>query len=522
MTEIKSSKTSKGPVLIKILGIILLALLMLVSGVCASPYAYITNSKDDTVSVIDTENNTITATIPVGSFPYGVVVSPDGKKAYVTNEFSDTVSVINTTTNNAIATVDAGTGPTGIEITPDGNTIYVVDSGSSTISVINTDTNNITATVNVGNFPYGIAISPDGKTVYVANSGENTISVIDTDTNNITATVDVGDTPYGVAVTPTGQKAYVANENSNTVSVIDTATNNVTTTISAGTQPTVIVITPDGTKAYVTNQLGGNISIIDTATDDVTDIIVGVGTGIGIAITPDGKTVYVTDYAANKVSAIDTETNNVTATVQVGCWPLSLGKFIGPASVKITPVASFTASNTSGIAPLFVIFDGTGSKNAQTYSWVMVNKDTNEVYDLGTAAKFYYVFNQTGRYDVTLTVTSSDGTSAISDPQTITITTLVQVAQETVEDVQKLVTSGAINRGQGNSLIVKLNKTITYLNNEKPNKAINELNLFIHEVKAYTANGVLPSSKGQLLINNANLIIEKLKRTNADEKPSVG
>jgi len=39
--------------------------------------AYVTNF-GGTVSVIATATNTVTATIPVGSYPYGVAVTPDG------------------------------------------------------------------------------------------------------------------------------------------------------------------------------------------------------------------------------------------------------------------------------------------------------------------------------------------------------------------------------------------------------------------------------------------------------------
>jgi YVTN family beta-propeller protein len=47
--------------------------------------AYITNSGDNTVSVIATATNTVVATIPVGgSEPSGVAVTPDGSKVYIT------------------------------------------------------------------------------------------------------------------------------------------------------------------------------------------------------------------------------------------------------------------------------------------------------------------------------------------------------------------------------------------------------------------------------------------------------
>jgi YVTN family beta-propeller protein len=45
--------------------------------------AYITNFGSNTVSVINTRTNIATATIPVGSQPFGVAVSPDGSKARV-------------------------------------------------------------------------------------------------------------------------------------------------------------------------------------------------------------------------------------------------------------------------------------------------------------------------------------------------------------------------------------------------------------------------------------------------------
>ena len=40
---------------------------------------------DNTVSVINTATNTVSATITVGTDPYGVSVSPDGSKVYVAN-----------------------------------------------------------------------------------------------------------------------------------------------------------------------------------------------------------------------------------------------------------------------------------------------------------------------------------------------------------------------------------------------------------------------------------------------------
>jgi YVTN family beta-propeller protein len=57
------------------------------------------------VSVVDTATLTVTATIPVGSEPLGVAVSPDGSKVYVANKGSDIVSVIDRATLTVTATI---------------------------------------------------------------------------------------------------------------------------------------------------------------------------------------------------------------------------------------------------------------------------------------------------------------------------------------------------------------------------------------------------------------------------------
>jgi YVTN family beta-propeller protein len=59
------------------------------------------NAGSNDVSVIDIATNTVTATIPVGTNPLGVAVTPDGSKVYVANFGDDNVSVINTATKTA-------------------------------------------------------------------------------------------------------------------------------------------------------------------------------------------------------------------------------------------------------------------------------------------------------------------------------------------------------------------------------------------------------------------------------------
>ena len=91
--------------------VVTLALFLAVFGAgaaLAQTRAYVTNEGAGSVSVIDTATNTIVATVPVGSNPDGIAVTPNGAFAYVAQESATTVSVIDTATNTITATVPDG------------------------------------------------------------------------------------------------------------------------------------------------------------------------------------------------------------------------------------------------------------------------------------------------------------------------------------------------------------------------------------------------------------------------------
>jgi YVTN family beta-propeller protein len=85
----------------------------------AATHAYLSNSYDNTVSVIHTSDNTVTTTVDVGEWPYGVAVSPDGEYIYIANGGDDTVTVIRTSDNTVTASITVGSSPGGIAVSPD-------------------------------------------------------------------------------------------------------------------------------------------------------------------------------------------------------------------------------------------------------------------------------------------------------------------------------------------------------------------------------------------------------------------
>ena len=293
---------------------------------CLANYAYVTNNGNDSVSVIDTETNTVIASInlPPDSNCQCVAISPDGSHAYVSSYNGNMVAIINTATNTIERTITGLTGPMGIAITPDGNYAYIANNAINTVSVLNINTHTITDTVIVGTYPVSIRISPDGHYAYVANHFTSNVSVIDiTNNNTVLTTVSVGGSfsgPIGIAITPDGAYAYVANYYENSISVIQTSDNTVLTAIEVAISPRFLSITANGQYVYVAGY-NGTVSVINTATNTLEANIQIPGAELFGSATLFSSKAYVTDNLNNLVYVIDTETQTVSHSIPVGTAP---------------------------------------------------------------------------------------------------------------------------------------------------------------------------------------------------------
>ena len=375
--------------------------------------AYVANSQDNTVSVINVATKSVSSTISVGHVPDAIAFSPDGKTVYVGNSDltctqatpavctygnSGSVSVISTSSGTVTDTLPMGNSatknegaPSAIAIAPDGS-VYVSNGAFNTVSEISPSNNQVTMnSIFVGLAPSAIAMLPAANQpsyphtnlAYVTNFDDNTISVVDTATNEVLSSIGVGSGPDGVAVTPDGSKAYVANFDANTVSVVDTVVGAVSSTISVGQGPSAVAISPDGSRAYVANFTDGTVSVINTSSDTVTSTINVELDPLAIAISPDGTKVYVANSGSGTVSVIDTGNDSVTAgNIAVGSGPSALA--IAPDGSKV-----YVANYNDGTVSVIDTSLGTVSAtfNVETHPMaVAITPDGKQVYvaDFGT------------------------------------------------------------------------------------------------------------------------------------------
>lgn len=255
--------------------------------------------------------------IDVNTFPIGIAVNPSTNKVYVVNEYSNTVSVIDTNTDTIKSTINLGNFPYGIDINPLNNRIYITNRGSNTVSVLDGSVDTKLHDITVGKSPVGIAVNPSANWIYVTNLDDGTMSVIDGITNEVIDIISVGKTPYGVAVNPLSNKIYVSDIISNTVTVIDGETHEISAKIPVGKKPTGLAIDiPDkkgeNNRLYVANYDSDSVSVIDTVTNEVTNNITSVGDSpVGMAVNSISNKLYISNIASNTVAVIDT--NNVSS-----------------------------------------------------------------------------------------------------------------------------------------------------------------------------------------------------------------
>lgn len=123
------------------------------------------------------------------SDPFGLVITPDGKKAFISNSGADRISVIDIDSVRALIA----------DASPEILKSYSDNLGISRHYIIKR--------IPTGANPKGLALSPDGKKLYVAETLEDKIAVINTETFEKIASIDLGG-PKRITVARQGRRLF--------------------------------------------------------------------------------------------------------------------------------------------------------------------------------------------------------------------------------------------------------------------------------------------------------------------------
>src|SRR6476661_1159837 len=266
------------------------------------------------------------AHIPIGNAPETIGVNPHTNMMYVANYLDNTVSVIDGENNTKIGNdIPVGSSPEAIGVNEDTNTIYVANLDNNTVSVIDGENNTKIDDIPVGKGPRDIAVNQLHDMIYVAYLDNNSVSVIDGENNTKIDDIPVG-TSGDIDVISSLGTIYVSNNDSDSVSVISLTNNTKIDDIPVGKGPGDIGVNSDTNTIYVAND-DDTVSVIDgnSKTKIGNDIPVGKGPG-DIGVNSDTNTIYVANNWDNSVSVIDGKANKVVAKVTFSTEPFNGGR----------------------------------------------------------------------------------------------------------------------------------------------------------------------------------------------------
>ncbi len=238
--------------------------------------------------IVDTQSKQVLSSIPVGRMPFGLALSPDGKRAYVSNVGMFQYSLVPgydpkdpkhtglefpafgfpSPEAEKGATVEgkqiAGLGDPNV---PDSNSVFVID-------IRDAAQPNVLAKVRTG-IPVGDksvggsspgAVVAGKKEVFVSNAAQDSITVLDARTNQVKKTIVLepaeavkglrGVLPFGMALSPDEKRLYVACSGINAVAVFDAHKAEVLGYIPTAWFPSRVAVSADNRTLYVANGKG--------------------------------------------------------------------------------------------------------------------------------------------------------------------------------------------------------------------------------------------------------------------------
>lgn len=338
---------------------------------------YTANLNSSSVTCIDTTTDKVIANIPVGSNPYDVVATHDGRYVFSLNSGDGTVSMINTATNTVVSTITVGQFPMSGVISQDDSFLYVACRDSEYIAVVNILSQTLVTTIPLNFKPVRMVITPDGKYIFVQCINAFNVPVIDTETlsiiKRITLPTSLTYTPTDLLMSKDGRYVYfisyqrpfigmISVENLELLTPYITFASGVfnPTSICASedgkyvfvaglsrttgmimqlsTAPPLRIIktkflfavpykcetTPDSKKLITLNSTSGSITIFDINNLDKTKTVYLGGSLTDIEIRPESKIAYVTNQSLNIAIRVDLEHANPVSALPTGNYPISL------------------------------------------------------------------------------------------------------------------------------------------------------------------------------------------------------
>ena len=252
----------------------------------AADLAFVINSNDASLSLLDLKTHQEIRRIPMLREPHHMALTPDHRSM-----------VIGDTAGNALFFLDPQTGavqrqavisdPYQLQYSPDGRYLTVAGLARNQIDIYDAKSLALLHRIPARSMPSHLNYSPDSGRVFVSLQGTNALIAIETATGRVLWNTKVGRTPAGVLWNR--GKLLVGIMGEAHFAVVDPADGHVERTIPTGRGAHTMFLTHDGKLIYATNRIDGTLTVIDLKTMAVLRSIRMPGGPDDLDFAPDGK-----------------------------------------------------------------------------------------------------------------------------------------------------------------------------------------------------------------------------------------
>ncbi len=152
-------------------------------------WAFVSNATTNNVAAIRLATGE-TIVIPTGKRPQGGVLSPDGRTIFITNSNENTISLIDPAQRKVIGEIKTGDGPNRVTITPDGKTLVYSLSRANAAAFADVATRKELRQIPLGSRPLSLVMSRDGRWAFSGIQDKDLVRVIDVAQRQIVKTID--------------------------------------------------------------------------------------------------------------------------------------------------------------------------------------------------------------------------------------------------------------------------------------------------------------------------------------------
>jgi YVTN family beta-propeller protein len=208
---------------------------------------YLTCDRPAALLVLDPKSKSVKVAIDLAdgkALPHMVAVSPDERRAFVANSGNGTVSVIDLETKKETNTISIGGVPMGMALTADGQTLFATNRTANGVAVVDAAAGKVKRIIEISGQPVRAALTPDERYLLTTLIDSGELAVVDARELTLMRRLPVGQRVEGLLIDAAGEHMYAAAQADNKVVKISLRDWQPVLEIKAGDRPDPLLLVP--------------------------------------------------------------------------------------------------------------------------------------------------------------------------------------------------------------------------------------------------------------------------------------